>query len=300
MQILLASGCEFKIGPSTRATERLSAARDPQNCEKRLIASAPQSLCLIFLDDRSNINKMRAKPDLALDNIAGNNRGEVPAEPMPLPARSRGERAQGRGDTRRALVWCGTELLTERGFQVTGIDEVLKRVGVPKGSFYHFFPSKHEFGEAVIRNYAEYYARKMNRIFDNPALSPLSRLRAFVEDAKRGMLKFGYRRGCLIGNLGQELASLDDAFREQLEAVLLSWERRVTGCLNEAIQAQELATDSDAAAISRFFWIGWEGAVLRAKLTRNALPLDQFADMFFAMLKAPARPAAQARKMIRR
>jgi len=201
--------------------------------------------------------------------------------------RSRSVRAVARGDTKRSLIWCGTELLTERGFQITGIDEVLKRVGVPKGSFYHFFSNKHEFGEAVIQNYVEYYARKMARIFDDETTSPLSRLRTFVEDAKRGMLKYGYRRGCLIGNLGQELASLDDSFREQLEAVLITWERRVEGCLQQAIEAGELAPDSDAAAISRFFWIGWEGAVLRAKLTRNAEPLDQFADMFFGML-APA------------
>lgn len=213
------------------------------------------------------------------------------AEQPSLPVRSRSERAVERGDTKRALVWCGTELLTERGFQVTGIDEVLKRVGVPKGSFYHFFANKHAFGEAVIQNYVEYYARKMVRIFDDDASSPLSRLRAFVEDAKRGMLKYGYRRGCLIGNLGQELAGLDDTFREQLEAVLLAWERRVEACLRQAIEAGELAPGSDAAAISRFFWIGWEGAVLRAKLTRNAEPLDQFADMFFAMLKPAARRA---------
>ena len=213
------------------------------------------------------------------------------AEKADSRVRSRSERAMGRGDTKRALVWCGTELLTERGFQVTGIDEVLKRVGVPKGSFYHFFANKHEFGEAVIQNYVDYYARKMTRIFDDETTPPLSRLRTFVEDAKRGMLKYGYRRGCLIGNLGQELAGLDDAFREQLEAVLIAWERRVQGCLQQAIDAGELAPGSDAAAISRFFWIGWEGAVLRAKLTRNAEPLDQFAGMFFAMLPPPARRA---------
>jgi TetR/AcrR family transcriptional regulator, transcriptional repressor for nem operon len=131
----------------------------------------------------------------------------------------------------------------------------------------------------------------MTRIFDDETVPPLARLRAFVEDAKRGMLKYGYRRGCLIGNLGQELAGLDDAFREQLEAVLTAWERRVQGCLQQAIEAGELAAGSDAAAISRFFWIGWEGAVLRAKLTRNAEPLDQFASMFFGMLPAPARRA---------
>ncbi len=208
--------------------------------------------------------------------------------------RSRSERALGRGDTRRALVWCGTELLTERGFQVTGIEQVLERVGVPKGSFYHFFANKHDFGEAVIQNYVDYYARKMTRIFDDPSRSHLACLRAFVDDAKRGMLKYGFRRGCLIGNLGQELASLDEPFREQLEAVLRSWERRVAGCLEQAITQGELDPGADAMALSRFFWIGWEGAVLRAKLTRNADPLDQFADLFFSrMLAPPPSPAVR-------
>jgi TetR/AcrR family transcriptional repressor of nem operon len=212
------------------------------------------------------------------------------------PVRSRSERAQARGDTRRALIWCGTELLTERGFQVTGIDEVLKRVGVPKGSFYHFFANKHEFGEAVIQNYVDYYARKMSRIFDDTRRAPLARLRRFVDDAKRGMLKYGYRRGCLVGNLGQELASLDDEFRQQLEAVLVSWEQRVADCLAQAIEAGELPADSDAMALSRFFWIGWEGAVLRAKLTRNDEPLNHFADLFFSKVAKSAQPRLPRRR----
>ena len=37
-----------------------------------------------------------------------------------------------------------------------------------------------------------------------------------------------------------------------------------------------------------------EGAVLRAKLTRNAVPLDHYASMFFAML-APAAPPVSRR-----
>jgi TetR/AcrR family transcriptional repressor of nem operon len=196
--------------------------------------------------------------------------------------RDRAQRAAGRSDTRRALVWCGTELLTERGFQVTGIEEVLKRVGVPKGSFYHFFKSKDEFGVAVIQNYVDYYARKMDRIFDNTSITPLARLKAFVENAKHGMTRFDFRRGCLIGNLGQELASLDNAFRGQLEDVLVSWEIRVTACLEEAVQRGEIASDNDAHALSRFFWIGWEGAILRAKLTRSLAPIDHFAGIYFS------------------
>jgi TetR/AcrR family transcriptional repressor of nem operon len=208
------------------------------------------------------------------------------------PAGARTARPSGRTDTRRALIWCGTELLTERGFQVTGIEEVLKRVGVPKGSFYHYFKSKHEFGQAVIDSYVEYYERKMSRIFDNPDRRPLDRLRDFVEDSKRGMAKFDFRRGCLVGNLGQEMASLDDEFRDRLEAVLLSWEARTTACLEDAVRCGELPPGTDAKALSRFFWIGWEGAILRAKLTRSLDPLDQFADLYFAKVAVRSTAAA--------
>jgi TetR/AcrR family transcriptional regulator, transcriptional repressor for nem operon len=198
------------------------------------------------------------------------------------PERNRQVRASRRSDTRRALVWCGTALLTERGFQVTGIEEVLKRVGVPKGSFYHFFRSKDEFGAAVIENYVAYYARKMDRIFNDQEATPLSRLKNFIENAKHGMTKFDFKRGCLIGNLGQELASLDNQFRQQLDAVLVSWEERVTACLAEAISVGEIANDNDPQALSRFFWIGWEGAILRSKLTRNLAPIDQFVSLYFS------------------
>ena len=42
---------------------------------------------------------------------------------------------------------------------------------------------------------------------------------------------------------------------------------------------------ADCARLAAFFWIGWEGAVLRAKLDRSAEPLRVFADCFRATVK---------------
>ena len=199
----------------------------------------------------------------------------------PKKKRTHKERATQRLDTRTALIRCGTALCTERGFQVSGINELLQHVGAPKGSFYHFFPSKHEFGEAVIDNYASYFQRKLDRLLSDTSRPPLERLAGFVEEAQRGMAKFHFQRGCLVGNLGQEIGGLNDNFRSRLEAVLLSWEHRTADCLREAIKAGDLDPKTDPNALANFFWIGWEGAILRAKLTRSVAPMQLFAELFF-------------------
>ncbi len=203
------------------------------------------------------------------------------------PPRRRGRPPRQREDlleTRELLLRAGLEVLTEKGFSATGIEEILGRVRVPKGSFYHYFDSKEAYGLELIERYGVFFARKLDRHLCNRTLSPLERLRGFVADAKDGMARHEFRRGCLIGNLGQEMGALPESFRVRLKETFEDWQARFCACLIEAQNAGELAPDADAGQLAAFFWIGWEGAVLRAKLERSAQPLDTFAGMFFASL----------------
>ncbi|MCW8916584.1 MAG: TetR/AcrR family transcriptional regulator [Magnetovibrio sp.] len=187
----------------------------------------------------------------------------------------------GRGVTRECLVRKGIELLTAHGYASTGIDKVLKAVGVPKGSFYHYFSSKDDFGRAVIDGYGAFFAAKLDKWLLDETSAPLQRLRNFVDDAKAGMERYEFRRGCLIGNMGQELGGTHDVFRGQLEAVFLDWQSRIENCLIAAQDAGEISSNADCAELAAYFWIGWEGAILRAKLVRSTRPLDLFTNAFF-------------------
>lgn len=216
-------------------------------------------------------------------------------------------------DTRALLIRCGTEMLTEQGVNATALDAVLKRVGVPKGSFYHYFASKEAFVAAVVDNYAAYFAKKLDRHFGNPALPPLERLSTFIADACAGMQRHDFRRGCLVGNLGQEVSGLDEPLRQRLEAVFLDWERRLAACLADAFAASRATlpatlpaaasaeappdtatTDNVCAALAHAFWIGWEGAVLRGRLQRSTAPMTAFASLFFAALPPALKGAHEA------
>ncbi|HLT99798.1 MAG TPA: TetR/AcrR family transcriptional regulator [Burkholderiaceae bacterium] len=189
-----------------------------------------------------------------------------------------------RGTARDRLIRTGVELCTQGGFQAMGIEQVLSQSGVPKGSFYHYFRSKKEFGLAVIDAYAVYFCKKLQRVLTNAEESPLTRLRSFVDEACDGMSRHEFQRGCLVGNLGQEMAALDNEFRNQLENVLKLWEAQTARCLEEAQAAGELQPSHDVERLAEFFWIGWEGAILRAKLTRSPRPMRLFAEEYLVRL----------------
>ncbi len=206
----------------------------------------------------------------------------------PLPRRPRGRPARhgnSYADTRELLIQQGIVLLTERGVSATALEEVLKSVGVPKGSFYHYFASKDAFVLAVLDSYSAYLLSKLDRHLANPALPPLERLHTFVDDACAGVERFEFRRGCLVGNLGQEVGCLDASLQQRLEEIFCGWEVRLAECLRAAVVAGEIPGDTDCPALARAFWIGWEGAIQRARLMRSTEPMRAFFKLFLAALR---------------
>ncbi|MGH8629833.1 MAG: TetR family transcriptional regulator C-terminal domain-containing protein, partial [Burkholderiales bacterium] len=171
--------------------------------------------------------------------------------PLPSSPRRRGRPpknpAEPLQDTRGLLVRTGVVVLTEKGYSSVGIDEILRLAQVPKGSFYHYFDSKEAFGQVLIAAYAAYFARKLDRWLLDAATPPLQRLHYFIDDAKAGMRRHGYQRGCLVGNLGQEMGTLPESFRAQLEQVFLDWQERTAACLAAAQRVGEVAAHHDCA-----------------------------------------------------
>ncbi len=184
-------------------------------------------------------------------------------------------------DTRTHIIHTGADLIGHKGFGATGINAVLTAAGVPKGSFYHYFSSKNDFGLAVIDTFAEEYDAKLDRILNDTSRSCVDRLRAYFDTGFETMTSCEYTRGCLIGNLGQELAGQNEAFRQRLDSVFASWERRFEHCILAAQQAGDISADIDAADAASFFLSGWEGAILRSKVLKSTEPMERFVRVFF-------------------
>lgn len=219
---------------------------------------------LIYIDDRSNLYPM----ELGIVK----RRGRPPKNPSI------------KNETKEALIRAGMEVLTEKCFTVASIDEILQKVGVPKGSYYYYFSSKAEFGRQLLDRYVAFFANKLRRNLNNTSVAPLARIGEFAADAARGMAKYDFKRGCLVGNMSQEMTTIPEHFADQLRAGYELWQSIVEQCLVEAQESGEIAANADCRKLASVFWSGWEGAVMRARVEQRADPMYAFADFFVAGL----------------
>lgn len=191
-----------------------------------------------------------------------------------------------RGDTKDRLLEVGKSLFLERGYYHAGIEGIVQLAGVPKGSFYHYFGSKEDFGLQVIDHFAADYDEELDRTLGNRDLPPLARLRDYFDGAIERYAHNETRTGCLVGKLGQELADQSEAFRRRIESILERWVGRLAECLEEARVAGSIPPDEDVRTLAEFWMNSWQGSILRAKTARSAEPLRLFLRMTLGSFSA--------------
>lgn len=192
-----------------------------------------------------------------------------------------------RGKSRDLLLDQGLELFSTQGYAATGVQDIADAAGVPKGSFYNYFASKEEFAIAVLDRYRTAAHQHFTSALERGDCSPLERLRSFLEASAQRMADSGFTESCLAGRLAQELAGEIAAFRKPLCQVFSSMRSLVAACLVEAQNLGEIATDDDPEALADFLVNSWQGAMLRAKTSESARPLEVALDLFFHRILVP-------------
>jgi len=183
--------------------------------------------------------------------------------------------------TKQRLLGAGVTMLLERGYHGLGIQDVLARTGAPKGSFYHHFESKEDFALQAIDLYTVEVHAGLDACLGDRSVPPLDRVRGFFEKTREKYRSEGYL-GCFLGGLGQELSGVSDVFRRKVEACFNEIARRIARCLDEAVQAGDLAPGTNTRRLADVLVDCWEGAALRSRLRRNPEPLGAMLDFYFS------------------
>jgi len=185
-------------------------------------------------------------------------------------------------DTRTRLLEAGLACFSARGFHGTGIQEIVAAAGVPKGSFYNHYPSKEDFGAAIIRHYGEAFLQRWNaRLASVPDPSPLAALRHSYDQLVVAHDCCQPRIGCLVGNLAAEISASSPACQQAMVAVIALWRARFSDYLRQGQELGEVRGDVSSEELADHFWFAWEGSLLAMKIHGSTEPVRRCLDFFF-------------------
>jgi TetR/AcrR family transcriptional regulator, transcriptional repressor for nem operon len=118
--------------------------------------------------------------------------------------------------TKMRILAEGARIIHENGFDHTGIQEIRDAAGVPKGSFYFYFRSKEDFGLQLADFCTGFVVATVESCLHGTEGDPFDRLRNFFAMMKDRCEERGFKGGCPIGNLTQEMADLNGSIRAKL------------------------------------------------------------------------------------
>jgi len=177
-------------------------------------------------------------------------------------------------DTRQHILDTGNRIIASKGFSAVGLNEILQAAEVPKGSFYHYFKSKEQFGQALLESFFEAYLARIDSLFERTDLNARERLLAYWQQWQSTQCPSGGDQPCQVVKLSAEVSDLSEPMRMALH----DGTQRITARLAEAIragQADGSMAKLDPEASAGLLYQLWLGASLLSKVQRQTRSLEQ-------------------------
>lgn len=177
-------------------------------------------------------------------------------------------------DTRQHILDIGYQLVVNKGFAGVGLSELLKTAEVPKGSFYHYFKSKEQFGEALIQAYFSDYLSQLNQLLEDARGNHFDKLMHYWQRWSEQNSCQGQAGKCLVVKLAGEVSDLSEPMR----LALLDGTNRIIGRIADCIEQGRVAGElniGDSHQIAEQLYNLWIGASLLNKIRLDDASLQQ-------------------------
>jgi TetR/AcrR family transcriptional repressor of nem operon len=94
-------------------------------------------------------------------------------------------------ENKQHIIRKGLKALYLKGYNATGVQEIVNAAGIPKGSFYNYFSSKENFAVEAMRLFTERELELMQRFLTDGSMLPLERIQALYHcRLHRGLVLF--------------------------------------------------------------------------------------------------------------
>lgn len=182
---------------------------------------------------------------------------------MPRPTKQSPER----GGARKRLLDAARDVIRQKGFAATSVDDLCQSAGVTKGAFFHHFKTKDALGVAAANHWAETTgALFANAPYHEPD-DPLDRVLAYLDFRKEIIGGETYQYTCLVGTMTQEVHDTAPAIREACAESILGHAATLEADIEAARVQCGIDADWTAESLARHTQAVLQGGFILAKAT---------------------------------
>ncbi|MGX9462054.1 TetR/AcrR family transcriptional regulator [Shewanella sp. A14] len=173
--------------------------------------------------------------------------------------------------SKQAICAVGEKLFALHGYSAVGIKLILDEVGIPKGSFYHYFASKEAFAAEVVEYY---FQQRIEPIVMDPDVNFKANVTVMLGGYHQ-LIDFLFSdsqpRGCLMGNLMVEVSPQASLLHQTLNQLYDQWLNLFSELIEQGQQQGFIRTDLTATVLASVFWSNWQGTMLRCKIKTDKM-----------------------------
>jgi TetR/AcrR family transcriptional repressor of lmrAB and yxaGH operons len=182
-------------------------------------------------------------------------------------------------NTREQIVQTTCTLLEKQGFHGTGLNEIVKESGAPKGSLYYYFPDGKEqiTVEAVLQSGHTTAERVRNGLAGST--SPSKAVYDFILLIAENVERSGFAAGGPLTAVAMETATSSERINQACQEAY--------GLIQAAFKEKLLEsgfTKSEADGLSTFITASVEGGIILSRTYHTADPLRLVAKQLKALL----------------
>jgi TetR/AcrR family transcriptional repressor of nem operon len=156
-----------------------------------------------------------------------------------------------------------------------GLAELLKTARIPKGSFYHYFASKEDFGCKLLEQYLDQYVTRLDELLGGDRPDARAALMHYWSLWISTQTSDDAGARCLIVKVGAEVSDISDEMRRILQVGTDTITGRIVQAISDGLDGGSIARTVDPDALGPALYQMWLGASLMAKLSRKPDPLLQ-------------------------
>lgn len=169
--------------------------------------------------------------------------------------------------------------ILHNGFGGTTIDSIIERAGVSKGAFFHYFSSKDELGQTLVKRYAEADIEHLEKTLakaEGLSDDPLQQLLIFVKLFEQEMetLEEPYP-GCLYASYLQQSGLFNENIMELIKESMLTWRLRVREKLDEINKQYPPEQTVDLDSLADMLLVVFEGAFVLSQSLKESKTVAQ-------------------------